>query len=101
MPQLSGLWSQAYIKELELALYASDSSSALQRMHALSSEVMRLMFRRIGHQPLQRTALFASMTAQHHIPPNTKPSFSPELLVGVSLTSPNFNDKQCMYAAKA
>ena len=48
----------------------------------LSSEVLRLIYRRVGRQPAQRTAFFASMTAQHHVPPNTKPSFSPELLVG-------------------
>ena len=72
------------MKEMEHLLYQSEDTSAVsayQRLHVLSSEVLRLIYRRIGKQPSQRTAFFASMTAQHHVPPNTKPSFSPELLV--------------------
>ena len=82
---LNGCLLQTYIKEIELLLYQSEGSNALrayQRMNLLSSEVLRLVYRRVGRQPAQRTAFFASMTAQHHVPPNTEPSFSPELLVG-------------------
>lgn len=78
---LNGFCLQAYLKELESSLYQSEGINANQRMHDLSSEVTQLVFWRFGHQPSQRTALFTSMMALHHIPPDTKPSFSTELLV--------------------
>ena len=99
---LNAPWLQAYIKELESCLYQPEDSSAYERLHVLSSEVTRLMFRRFGHQPSQRTAIFASLLAQHHLPPNTKPSFSTELLVGFAfdLCLLPLNGRYCIHAAE-